>query len=112
MSFKPKTKTEWNGPAVMRDFDKANFKSLTESAIVVESDAKARAPVDTGFLRGSIGRAVTKISAIVGASAFYAIFVELGENAQAFLLPALTGNIRRIMEIFRRNGINIKWVQK
>lgn len=113
--FKANAKTEWNGPAVIKDFDKMNFKSLTESAIIVESDAKALAPVDKGFLRNSISRAVTKISAVVGASAFYAIFVELGtrfQSAQAFLFPALTGNIRKIIGIFKKNGQNIKWVVK
>ena len=115
MSFKPKTKTEWNGPAVIKDFDKMNFKSLTESAIIVESQAKALTPIDTGNLRGSITRDVKKDSAVVGTNVVYAIFVELGtrfQSAQAFLFPALTGNIRKIIAIFKKNGQNIKWVVK
>ena len=115
MSIKPSTKTEWNGDKVMRDFDKMNFKSLTESAVLVESQAKALTPVDTGNLRGSITRDVKQDSAVVGTNVFYAIYVELGtrfQSAQAFLFPALTGSIRKIIAIFKKNGQSVKWVVK
>ena len=115
MSFKPNAKTEWNGPLAIKDFDKAMFKSLTESAIIVESQAKALTPVDTGNLRGSITRDVKKDSAVVGTNVLYAIYVELGtrfQRAQAFLFPALTGNIRKIIAIFAKNNIKVKWVVK
>jgi len=113
--MKTKVETEWNGNKVIKDFDNMNFKALTESAILVESQAKALTPVDTGNLRSSITRNVTAKNAVVGTNVFYAIYVELGtrfQKAQAFLFPALTGNLRKIIAIFKKNGQNIKWVVK
>lgn len=145
MSFKPKTKTEWNGPAVIQDFDKANQKALLKSAIIVHAEAVSRAPTNKtvglgGQLKGSITRALTKDNAVVGTNVEYAPYVEFGTRphtitakgkglsdgvnffgktvnhpgtkAQPFLLPALTGNIKRIIEFFRQEGIKLKWVDK
>jgi HK97 gp10 family phage protein len=75
-----------------------------------EGKAKRKAPIDTGFLRGSIrnkpmGGGVTE----VGASAEYAPYVELGTRrmkAQPYLEPAIkesVDNLRRALEaIFKR----------
>jgi len=35
-----------------------------------------------------------------------------GTKAKPFLLPALTGNIRKIIAIFKAEGIKLKWVDK
>ena len=35
-----------------------------------------------------------------------------GTKAQPFLLPALVDNVKKIIAVFKRNGINLKWVQK
>ena len=35
-----------------------------------------------------------------------------GTKAKPFLLPALTGNIRKIIAIFAKNNIKVKWVFK
>lgn len=143
--FKANAKTEWNGPAVIQDFDKANFRALTKSATVVEAQAVALAPVNKtiglgGQLKAAMFKVVTMLNAVVGNSAEHAIYVEFptrphtitatgkglsdgtnffgktvnhpGTKAQPFLLPALTGNIRRIIEFFRDEGIKLKWVDK
>ena len=50
-------------------------------ALDIESQAKQKAPVDTGHLRASIGvRKTGKLSAEVAASAHYAAYVELGRG--------------------------------
>ena len=141
--FKANAKTEWNGPAVIKDFDISNFRALKKSAGIVRGQAVALAPVAENFggnLRGSITDTVTKDNATVGTNVEYAPYVEFGTRphtitatgkgltdgktwfgktvnhpgtkAQPFLLPALTGNIRRIIEFFRDEGIKLKWVDK
>ena len=145
MSFKPKAKTEWNGPAVIKDFDISNFRALKKSAIVVKAQAIASAPVNKtvglgGQLKASITDTVTKDNATVGTNVEYAPYVEFGTRphtitatgkglsdgtnffgktvnhpgtkAQPFLLPSLTGNIKRIIEFFKDEGIKLKWVDK
>ena len=115
MSFKPETKSEWHGREVMQDFDTMNFKALYESASIVEAEAIALAPVDTSNLKKSITKNVKKDTATIGTNVFYAIYVELGtrfQKAQSFLLPSLTGNIRKIIAVFKKQGIALKWVHK
>lgn len=63
------------------------------SALRVEAEAKAFSPVDTGFLRSSIGTDVDadRLGASVGPSAAYGAFVELGTDRaapRAYLGPA------------------------
>lgn len=93
-----------------------------------------------GNLKGSITAQVTKDNAAVGTNVEYAPYVEFptrphtitatgkglsdgvnffgktvnhpGTKAQPFLFPALTGNIKRIIEVFRQEGIKLKWVDK
>ncbi len=145
MSFKPDVKTEWNGPLVIKDFDKAQFKSLFQSAVIVEGSAVARVAVDLAQLKGSINKDVKPTVAIVGTNDEKAPFIEFGTRphaapisalkgwadrhgipvgavwtsikrkgtkAQPFLLPSLTENIRKIIDRFRKNNINLKWVQR
>ena len=143
--FKADVKTEWNGPVVIKDFDKAMFRSLHESADIVLSQAKALSPSDMAELRGSLNKQVTAKNAVVGTNAEYAPYVEFGTRphaapisalqgwadrhgipvgavwqsikrkgtkAQPYLLPSLTANIRKIIAVFKKNNIKVKWVFK
>jgi HK97 gp10 family phage protein len=77
------------------------------TAVRVEADAKAFAPVDTGNLRASIGHEVTGdgrnsvIEAEIFATASYAVWVEGGTSRmapRAFLGPALDRNTPGFVE--------------
>ncbi len=70
---------------------------VRRSALQLEATAKGFCPVDTGFLRGSIGTNITggalstEISAVVGPTANYAPYVEFGTSRMApaaFMGPA------------------------
>jgi hypothetical protein len=87
-------------------------KAMKEFIIGVESQAKAFAPVDTGFLRASIrNRVINKIANITGVvftKVKYAIHnSKLGRNAanggQGFLSPALNKMRTKVTAIFGRN---------
>lgn len=59
--------------------------------LLLESEAKKRAPVDTGRLRSSIISIIEDLTGTVGTNVEYAEFVEFGTKnmtAQAFLIPA------------------------
>lgn len=67
------------------------------TAARIERDAKLACPVDTGFLRNSIGTTITGdgrggiVSATVGPTADYAGYVEFGtsrQRPQPFMNPA------------------------
>lgn len=71
--------------------------AIRKTALDIERDAKAFAPVDTGTLRSSISTEVTgdgrhgQISAEIGPTAAYGIHVEFGTSRtapQAFMGPA------------------------
>lgn len=65
---------------------------VAKAAFDVESTAKGFAPVDTGFLRSSIGVDLNGTSAVIGPTAEYAPYVEFGTSRmapQAFMGPAL-----------------------
>lgn len=58
-------------------------RSLVEASLRTESDAKVRAPVDTGRLRSSIQSRVTADNeAVVQANTNYAPFVEFGTGQE------------------------------
>jgi HK97 gp10 family phage protein len=70
---------------------------LARKAVLVESAAKARCPVDTGRLRASITWALggdsEGVYADIGTNVLYAPYVELGTSrmrARPFLRPALS----------------------
>lgn len=72
---------------------------VRKAALDTERDAKTAAPVDTGNLRSSITTDVTdtgtSVSAEVGPTANYGLFVEVGTSrmaAQPFMGPALDRN--------------------
>lgn len=137
------TKLTWNGEAVKRDFDKAKFKSLYESAAIVEGSAVALAPVGKKFggtLKQSISKIVTAVKGVVFTPVDYAPHVEFGTrphkitatgrglsdgknffgktvnhpgtSEQPFMRPALFDNVKKIISIFKKNGIDLKWVRR
>lgn len=139
--IKADSKLIWNGKAVIGDFDGAQFKSLFKSANLVLNDAVTNVAVDKGQLKQSLEKVVTKDNAFVGTNVEHAPHVEFGTRphtisikdkkvlsdgksffgksvnhpgtkAQPFLLPALTKNIRKIIAIFKDEGIKLKWVSK
>ena len=82
---------------------KAVPDALDKAALLVTRSAKINAPVDTGFLRGSIAPSRPSLSeADVTASAEYAIYQEVGTYkmaAQPFMRPALDENKAQIEEL-------------
>lgn len=67
-------------------------KGIAEGCKIVEGEAKAEAPVDTGALRRSIHGKAEGLTGIVGTNCEYAIYQEFGTykmSAHAFLVPAL-----------------------
>lgn len=68
--------------------------AVRKTLIEIEADAKAFAPVDTGFLKSSIGTDIDRdgLGGVVGPSASYGAYVELGTSTQApqaYMGPAL-----------------------
>jgi HK97 gp10 family phage protein len=68
-------------------------KALVKAGLLVEREAKLRAPVDEGRLRNSISsRLINSSNVEVGTNVYYAKFVEYGTTkmrAQPYLNPAL-----------------------
>jgi HK97 gp10 family phage protein len=94
---------KWHGDKAIKSMEQAINVALTASALVVEGQAKALVPVDTGNLRNSITHEVKKQEARVGTNVEYAPFVELGTvkmAAQPYLNPALELNKGNIKKIF------------
>ena len=92
---------------VIKRFQTAVDKGLTESAIIVDAEAKQNAPVITGRLRASITYTVDKDKgfATVGTNVVYAKSVEFerGKNKKGrFLLPALTKKKKEIEFLINR----------
>ncbi|NYE07284.1 HK97 gp10 family phage protein [Bacillus niacini] len=78
---------------IEKDQEKAAKKAVSQSAYLLEAQAKALAPVDTGYLRGSIKTHIKDggLSAEVISHAEYSLFVEYGtskQEAQQFMTPA------------------------
>lgn len=106
------------------------FRALRDACLLVEEEAKKRAPVDTGTLRRSITTELHKDYGEVGTNLHYAPYVEFGTglfasnhdgrqtpwsyqsadgewhttrgmSPQPFLYPALEDSRKKIAEIFR-----------
>jgi HK97 gp10 family phage protein len=120
---------EWNGEEVKIQGKRVIGKSVLETGIIVEGQAKLLAPVDTGRLAGSI---ITKVAdgagtrveapatiddeikaptkknmAYVGTALEYAPYVEFGTvrmSAQPFLRPALDLARGRTLTIVKKNA--------
>ena len=64
---------EWYGDKVIKEIKKATKQALTTGALIVESDAKLRSPVDTGNLRSSLTHQVGEDEATIGTNVEYAV---------------------------------------
>ena len=88
---------------VSAQFKKAVERGLTAAALLVEGDAKLRAPVDTGNLRSSITHTVSGDRATVHTNVQYAPYIEYSTSrmaAQPYLTPALLENKAKIQKVF------------
>lgn len=66
-------------------------KAIAKTALDIEADAKALAPVDTGLLKNSISSDIKPLSAEIGPTTHYAGYVEHGTSrmaAQPYMGPA------------------------
>jgi HK97 gp10 family phage protein len=66
---------------------------VAETAAEIEAGAKERAPVDTGYLRGSISHEAKGLQGSISVGADYGIHIEFGaehQSPQPFLTPAVT----------------------
>ena len=98
-----------NGAADMLDRFAEKIKSglpqgLARAGKIVEGDARAHAPVDTGRLRGSITSQAQGLSCEIGTSVEYAIYQEFGTykmKAHPFLVPALKNNTENIKQVIK-----------
>lgn len=66
--------------------------AVAKSALDLVAEAKYDAPVDTGFLMGSISATVDGLQAEVGPTAEYGLYQEVGTSRMApqpYLFPAL-----------------------
>lgn len=71
--------------------EKGVRKAVLQSTMSIETNAKKRAPVDTGNLRSSIQGEAKELEGEVTATAEYASFVEFGTRkaeSQPFMGPA------------------------
>jgi len=99
--------------ALAADLSEAPFKmqvagsqALAKAAHDIEASAKINAPVDTGNLRNSISADINGMSAEIGPTADYGIYLEYGTSKMApqpFLGPAFDevepGFVRAIEEL-------------
>jgi HK97 gp10 family phage protein len=108
-----------------------NGKFLPTAAAIVEADAKRRAPVKDGFLRGSIASRVDRETATIYTDIEYAQAVEYGTRphiitvksarvlsdgkrvfgtsvnhpgtkAQPYMRPAIDKNRKKLIELYRK----------
>lgn len=114
MSYEINSELKWNGKIAMADFDKANLRALTESAILVEGKAVEKVHVKTGALKQSITRVVEALRAVVGTPIEYAPYEEFGtrfRDAHPFLRPSFLTSIKAIKNIFKKYNKAVKFVK-
>lgn len=129
MSFSAKSSFIWNGNDVKIRGKKIVNKSPYEAGLIIQGQAVALTPVDTGRLRGSIAtksktkekvqnKSTTKegdiISgeiqeneAYVGTNVGYSPYIEYGTvkmSAQPFMRPAFDLSQGKTLEVFEKNG--------
>lgn len=76
--------------------------AVAQGGMLVETDAKAMAPVDTGLLRGSITSVPEGMTCEIGTNVEYGIYQEFGTYKMAahpYLVPALVNNEEAILEL-------------
>jgi HK97 gp10 family phage protein len=87
------------------DITSAAETVIAKGAADVEAAGKRHSPVDTGFLRSSIGRNVQGLTAEIGPTANYGVFVEMGTSrmrAQPFMAPALADVLPSVEKAFQQ----------
>lgn len=93
-------------PAAMAALPKQVEDAVAKTALDLQADAVQRAPYRTGNLRASgYARPAGAMTWMVGFSAPYALFVELGTykmRAQPYLIPAWVAGRFRLMQALRR----------
>lgn len=103
-----------NTKEVLSAEEKAVLTALTEIGLLVEGDAKMKAPVDTGNLRNSITNQVERgeRAVYIGTPVEYAPYVEYGHRVgtsnayvppNPFLMPAVEDNQNEIKQIIEEN---------
>lgn len=99
-------KFESNAKEIIGKLNNASRKGITEACLLVQAQAKALTPVDTGQLRNSIDYKVEddkgNVEGIVGTAIDYGIHIEYGtkyQKAQPYLLPAFRENKSNIEKI-------------
>jgi HK97 gp10 family phage protein len=102
---------QWNGPAVAEAFDRRALAAMQKAGQVAESTAQGLARVRTGFMRDSVFIVTDvvdgQIVLIVGDSAPYAVFNELGTifmSAQPFIRPAGDRAAQLLPELLAQEG--------
>jgi HK97 gp10 family phage protein len=87
--------------------------AVSETLLLVETDAKLMSAVDTGYNRANIhaDQAPNGLSGTVTASASYAVFLENGtvyQKAQPFLGPAFVKNRGAFIARLKAAGLTAK----
>lgn len=88
---------------IIQEVRRKKERFVTEGGLIAESEMKARTPVDTGQLRGSIysevGEEGTSMYSDIGPSTNYAEYVEYGtvyQRAQPYAEPGWEAAVERI----------------
>lgn len=87
--------------------------TANQLGVFLESESKARTPVDTGHLRrnttNDVSTGNTKATVFVGSNVEYDPYIELGigQPAQPHHLPSITENVSRINSMIRK-GMSVK----
>lgn len=99
-------KFESNAKEIIGKLNDASRKGITEACLLVQAQAKALTPVDTGNLRDSIDYKVEdnkgEASGVVGTAIDYGVHIEYGteyQKAQPYLIPAFRENKSNIEKI-------------
>lgn len=97
-------KYDSNLPQALKNLEMAKIEILHAWGVTLQSEATARAPVQTGALRSSISYRVLESEGrvIVGSNMEYAPYVELGTSRNRgypFLEPAIMENHQKLKRI-------------
>jgi HK97 gp10 family phage protein len=101
----------WNGiPALLVAVEANERAAVKSTADAIANDARARAPVATGFLRGSIHADTVEAGkeAVVSVDASYGAYVEYGTYkmaAQPYLAPAVEAHRNEFFEKCGRGAV-------
>lgn len=88
--------------AMPKKLEDALSRGLSKAVLIIESQSKQLAPVDTGRLRASIHTISRRLSAEVGTNTNYAVFVHEGTKfmrAQPFMREGLQKAESQIGEV-------------